>query len=239
MESSKVSVCMTTYNGEKFILDQVKSILQELKSDSELIICDDGSTDNTINILQELVKSDSRIQIYINEVRLGVIKNFQICLSKSKGDYIFLADQDDIWLPGKVDKMINALRRNTKCVICNAKIIDGYGRVVEDSYFKISNGGSGFFKNFIKNSFLGCAMMITRDVLQKAIPFPTTIDSHDNWLGIVSELTGGTVFIPEQLILYRRHGSNASQMTRFGLIKVIWIRLRLLFAIVKILPRLI
>ena len=122
------SVCIATYNGSRYIEEQIASILIQLDSDDEIVICDDCSTDNTVNIIENI--NDARIKIYRNEVNLGHVKNFEKCISLSKFEYIFLSDQDDIWTPGRVHLMMNSMLSYPKGLMLasNFDLIDGEGK---------------------------------------------------------------------------------------------------------------
>ena len=103
-----ISVCIATYNGEKYILEQILSILPQLKENDEIIVSDDSSTDTTLEIIKNI--NDKRIQIFKNTGNHGVNSNFDNALKRAHGEYIFLSDQDDVWLPGKVDRCLAELR---------------------------------------------------------------------------------------------------------------------------------
>jgi glycosyltransferase involved in cell wall biosynthesis len=205
--SPNISVCIATYNGEKFIKQQIASILSQLDSNDEVIISDDSSTDNTINIVKSF--NDNRIKIFENNTFRNHIKNFEFAISKSQGKYIFLSDQDDIWLENKVKDCLIELK-NYNLIVTNCVYINGNDEIINDSYFKFINAGSGLIKNFIKNTFLGCCMAFDRKILEKALPFPAKIVSHDNWIGLISEMYGTTKFLDKKLMLFRRHGKNFS-----------------------------
>ena len=109
-----ISVAMTTYNGEKYLKEQIDSILSQSEKDIELIICDDCSTDNTNKILSDYTEKDKRVHVYKNELNLGYVKNFEKAISLCSGDYIALSDQDDIWLPEHLSVLLKHLK-NTNC----------------------------------------------------------------------------------------------------------------------------
>ena len=202
----KISVCIATYNGEKFIYDQLQSILVQLSENDEVVVSDNYSSDNTIKIIESI--SDSRIKILFLK-KSTLIKNFENALLHSSGDYIFLADQDDIWLPGKVEIMVKGLKSYdlvvSDCVVANDDL-----QTICTSFYSINRSRSGFFKNIIKNSYVGCCMAFNRKTLEASLPFPENIPMHDWWIGLVGELIGKVIFLDNKLILFRRHDSNAS-----------------------------
>jgi glycosyltransferase, family 2 len=228
-----VSVCIATYNGEQYIKDQVDSVLKQLSCCDELIVSDDGSTDSTINILESY--QDSRIKIYYNNIRHGVIGNFENALRQVNGDYIFLSDQDDVWLPSKIERMLYYLR-DYDLVLSDCKIVDVNLNILEDSFFTIISSKKGFFNNLAKNSYMGCCIAFKKDILSYILPFPKNIAMHDSWIGLSVELNGKPFFLEEPLILYRRHGNNASftsGKSQYSFIYKVQYRLNMLFSLLS------
>lgn len=207
---NKISVCIATYNGSKYIKEQLSSILNQLTFNDEVIISDDKSTDNTIAIISAF--NDRRIKIFTNTKFGSPIFNFENAISKAKGNYIFLSDQDDKWLPNKVKTMINALEVYD-LVISNASIADENLNIVKDSYFEWRKSRTGFYKNLLINSYLGCCMAFRRKLLIDILPFPKNIPMHDMWIGMVAELYYKPVFINDKLMIYRRHKNNATVLS--------------------------
>jgi glycosyltransferase involved in cell wall biosynthesis len=204
-----ISICMATYNGGQFLHKQIKSILDQLPADAEFVISDDGSTDNTIAIVNSF--NDRRIKLITNNSGFqGPVGNFSNALSNSTGEYIFLADQDDVWIEGKLQKHVQ-LMHQYELVISDAIVINENNEVIFESYFKTRNVKRGLINNLLKNSFLGCCMSFKRSLLNQAMPFPTYIHMHDWWIGLVAELKGSSIiFCDERFLLYRRHTANAS-----------------------------
>ncbi|MGQ4869524.1 glycosyltransferase family 2 protein [Aeromonas caviae] len=200
---------MATFNGADFLNQQIDSILWQLGPDDELIISDDGSTDNTLPILYMI--SDSRVKIIHNQGDRGYSSNFCNAINHASGDIVFLSDQDDVWLPGKIDKCLNLLEKSD-FVVHNAKIVDADLNELHYSYFDYRKVKKGFFANFVKIGYLGCCMAFKRHVLVKANPMPliSKTITHDSWLSLVSEFYYTVALIEEPLILYRRHGANVS-----------------------------
>jgi glycosyltransferase involved in cell wall biosynthesis len=201
-----ISVCLATYNGEKYIKEQLDSILSQLGEKDELILSDDGSSDRTIEIAESY--KDSRIKIFNNSFK-NLILNFEFALNQAKGDYIFLSDQDDVWLPNKVEVSLSYLIKSD-VVVSNCLVVNQDLQVINKSFFKLNNTKKGLFSNLLKNSYLGCCLAFRREILSKALPFPKNIPMHDIWLGFISELFYKVKFIEEPLMLYRRHGANES-----------------------------
>ena len=216
MKNMRISVCMATFNGDKFIKVQLASILKQLSETDEIIISDDGSSDETINII--LAFSDSRIKLVHNDLSqlqpakqsksYQVTKNFENALTYATGDYIFLSDQDDVWEDNKVEDCI-LLLKGKKCnlVVHDATVVDESGKVIAPSYFEKVKSQTGFFKNIIKNSYLGCCMIFDRNILLKSLPFPNNLIAHDIWIGLIAERNGKVAFLEKKLIRYQRHSA--------------------------------
>ncbi|WP_294304072.1 glycosyltransferase family 2 protein [uncultured Chryseobacterium sp.] len=206
----KISICIATYNGEKFISEQIDSILKQIKNHDEIIISDDGSIDKTLEIVESF--NDKRIRIIHNRGEKGYTPNFQNALKQASGDIIFISDQDDVWLPGKYNAVIEDLK-NYDLVVTNSKVTDEILNVTNESFFNIYNSGTGLFKNLICSTYYGCCMAFNRKVLTYAMPFPRNTEvSVDLWIGLVGEAVGKVKFIREPYLLYRRTGNNVTQL---------------------------
>lgn len=201
-----ISVCMAIKNGEAFLAEQLHSILPQLGSSDEIVISDDHSTDESQNIIAGL--SDRRIKCYSNPGN-GLMSNFENALRNAEGEYIFLADQDDVWKPNKVSVMLQQLK-TCDLVISDCELTDRNLHVSGESFFVVNGSGRGILKNLVRNSYMGCCMAFHRDVLTRALPFPAGIPMHDLWIGMVADLHFRVSFIPDRLLLHRRHDANAS-----------------------------
>lgn len=203
-----ISVCMATFNGAKYIREQLDSILLQLGKDDEIVISDDHSSDETLTIIAGY--QDSRIKVFTNPNK-GLIKNFENAISKSNGDYIFLADQDDIWLPNKVQVCISEFNEGYDLVLSDCAVFNSLtGDILHSSFYLFNGSKKGILKNMIRNSYIGCCMAFNKAVKAKVLPFPDGIPMHDSWIGIMSELQYRVKFNNSKLILYRNHSANAS-----------------------------
>ncbi len=202
-----ISVCIPTYNGEKFIHEQLSSILNQLGNDDQVVISDDSSTDSTIEIINSF--NDKRIILLIDNNFKSPIFNLENALKNASGDYIFLSDQDDVWLSNRVALTLEYLK-NYDLVVVNGSIVDANKKTILPSYFEWKKSRSGFLKNLFKNSYLGCSLAFNRKILKNILPFPKKIAMHDIWIGLVSEIVGKTFFLDEKLFLYRRHENNVT-----------------------------
>jgi len=203
-----ISVCIATYNGEKYIKEQLDSIINQLNQNDEIVISDDGSSDSTLDIIESY--NDSRIVLYKNSFK-NVVLNFEFAIGKSKGDYIFLSDQDDIWHEGKVKHFMEFFFKNsnTTLLISDLQIIDQKGNYLDRVYD--NKFSSSLVKNVIANKFIGCAMAFTSKTKNVIMPFPENIAMHDWWIGTCSIIHGKVQFIDKKLHFYRRHDSNVTK----------------------------
>ena len=205
---------MATYNGAEFVSQQIESILQQSYKDFELLICDDCSKDNTVEILKEYEIKDKRIKAVVNEANLGFKKNFEKLISLCNGDYIAFCDQDDIWTTDHLEILLNEIK--DKDLICgNAELIDKTGNIMNlTTYECLSNfdfppQNESLFKNLLYGNFAqGTAMMITRRIANQIVPIPECVLYHDWWAASIATLNNGCSYTNKTVLLYRQHGSN-------------------------------
>ena len=219
----RISVAMISYQGAKYIEEQLDTILATLGDEDEVIVSDDGSTDGTREILVRYEMKDMRVRM-IDGPKKGVKANVENALRACQGKYIFLADQDDIWMPEKVEKVMATLTDpQVGLVVHDAIVTDGTCQeVVLDSFYSLKGSGAGVLKNIWRNTYIGCCMAFKRELLEEVLPIPGYIEMHDQWIGVINDsLHRGTKFIPDKLIKYRRHGNNASGMSHYGVARMI------------------
>lgn len=209
-----ISVCVATYNGEAYIAKQVDSILSQLSEEDEIVISDDHSTDRTLEILRGY--NDPRIRIFLNERDnrdlqpvQKVTYNFENALRHAQGDYIFLSDQDDAWVSNKVEVMMRYLQDydyvQSKCFYTD-KDLQG-----DNTSYDTTPAHINRWKSLISIApYKGCCAAITRRLLDKALPFPAGLQSHDRWLGYLGSFRYNYIIIPDKLVYYRRHQGNVS-----------------------------
>jgi glycosyltransferase involved in cell wall biosynthesis len=208
----KISICVAVYNGEKYLHKQIDSILTQIALEDQIIVINDTSTDNSMKILESF--NDPRISIYQNSRNLGVVTSFEKAINIANGEIIFLSDQDDIWLPNKVRKVLEIFnsRPAVTLVLSDAQIIDDEDIIIASSYFSLRGEFSdNLFANVIKNKYHGCTMAFKREILDFVLPFPNEIPMHDMWIGIVNSIYGKTFYINESLMQHRRHGNNTGR----------------------------
>lgn len=223
MDRPRISVVLSSFNGSQYIGEQIDSILKQLEDNDELVISDDGSQDNTIELIQS--KKDSRIKLISNNHQ-GFNKSFETAINNCQNDYIFIADQDDIWLDGKVNIVMDTFKNNPNkdCILHDSIVVDENLNVLHDSFFGIRNPSDKFYKNLIKNSFTGCCMAIKKEWLLKILPFKEGI-FYDMWIGLLSCKYHKALIIHQPLIKWRRHSGTVTNLKRNKLTSIIKNRL--------------
>ena len=184
-----ISIAMTTYNGAQYIKEQIESILNQTIQDFELIICDDCSSDNTFELLQEYASKDSRITALRNDKNLGFKRNFEKVIGLCKGDYIALSDQDDIWFPNHLEILKNAIKGKVMLSCARPIFVDeGIARHI-----------------FLgRSSFQGASMMIRKSFFDIALPIPDGAGFHDSWFAGLACFAGGIAYVDVPVMRYRR-----------------------------------
>lgn len=202
---------MAAYNGERFLLSQLTSILSQLGETDEVVVVDDASADSTVELLEGV--KDARICLLRNSSNQGVFKSFERAMQATSGEYVFLSDQDDVWHPDKVSKITAAFHDpSVSLVLSDATVIDAEGLVLDSSFYRSTGTFEpGLLRTMIRNRYLGCTMAIRRGMMQRVLPFPRRMPMHDMWIGIVNRIHGKVMYLDQPLMSYRRHGSNVSQ----------------------------
>ena len=208
-----ISVVLASYNGEKYIRLQIQSIINQMKETDELIITDDGSTDNTISIISEFAQ-DKRVRLF-NGPHMGFTKNFENGLLHTTKDIILFADQDDYWMNNKLDTIRTFFENNPSCWLVSH---DQYLATNEEIYnnhfttrsFDVRRVRHGLIYNILKSGYYGCCMGITKEFKDMLLPFPDTVNQHDQWISIVAEYFHKSYLMNEVLIAHRIHSSNFS-----------------------------
>lgn len=218
---AQVSIVLATYNGASYVEEQIDSILKNTFTDWTLEIYDDGSTDRTLEILEEYQNQyPDKIVVYRNYDNLGVTLNFLEGVRRASGEYIMFCDQDDVWLPDKIEKTLQRLKereaergKSTPIVVfTDAKLVDGVLRTISDSFF----GYNGLDTQkldlahlLIENKVIGCTTMFNKALAEKLFRLPVNARYHDWWIGLVGATFGEVNFLDEPTMLYRQHGDNA------------------------------
>jgi glycosyltransferase involved in cell wall biosynthesis len=212
---TSISVCMATFNGEAYVSRQVISILGQLQPTDELIVVDDCSTDGTLEIIRKI--NDPRISIHVNDRNRREVFSFSRAMSLGKNDLLFLSDQDDVWLPGRVALMQECLLSSgTNVVTSNFDWIDENDKPINVRYDGVkSHSSKMYFKNIVdiflgKTNYFGCAMALRREFAQMVLPIPSFVESHDLWIALASNLAGSNVHLDERTFLKRKHNNNTT-----------------------------
>jgi glycosyltransferase involved in cell wall biosynthesis len=212
-----ISIALCTYNGEKFLSEQIESILLQTHKNFELIIVDDCSHDKTIDIVKEYMKKYKNIKLFENCANLGFVKNFEKAIELCSGEYIFLSDQDDIWDINKISYFLNNINENSSLIYSNALIIDSKQKNINNRTLLneadiITNKNNLFF--LFNNSVSGNTMMFRKKLKKFILPFPEDINFHDIWIGFVASSLNCIQYTEKNLIMYRQHSSNVTDINK-------------------------
>ena len=231
-----ISVCMATYNGARFIREQIDSILPQLGAENELIISDDGSTDGTLGILAEYATADARVKVlhHVSCSRYSgherATANFENALRHASGEYIFLSDQDDVWHSEKVSVCIKELGKYDF-------VVHGMNRM--DCQGKLNKSGMSVHipKNcvihILRMRLYGCCMAFRRKLLSACLPFPKRLVGHDHWLSALAIRFCTVSCIQRPLINYREHPMSVSQNKKSSCLYKVSYRAALFFMIIR------
>ncbi len=204
-----ISVVMATYNGSRFLAEQLDSILAQTYEPMELVIVDDRSSDNTFAILETYAARFRNIRIEQNQDTLGYVKNFEKGMSLAGGDYIALSDQDDIWHPEKLSILIQALG-NQELIYSDSDLVDEKGMSLGKKMSDIRNQitYTSCLMYTIGAWAPGHAMLFRKELFKRCLPFPDLV-THDFWLGFIAAGKGTVLYYPNPLVSYRQHTQNA------------------------------
>lgn len=206
---------MATRNGGRFLRAQLDSILAQLGPNDDIIVSDDSSTDDTVAIVKSY--SDPRISVLSHNTFQSPVFNFENALRHATGEVVVLSDQDDIWLENKLSVVRERFLEKpipVFLIALDGAVIDDNEEITAGSLFAKIKAGPGLFKNVYNNTYMGCCLAFSKELLGIALPFPKRIPMHDMWLGLLAEIYGRVEFVPEKTILYRKH---AASVTDFGI----------------------
>lgn len=213
----KIDILLATYNGEKFVKEQIESILNQTYENFNLIISDDASTDNTLNILEEYEKKDTRIKVFKKEKNKGLIDNFEFLLKNVTSDYFMFSDQDDIWKKDKIEKSINKLKEeNSGLVYTDLEIVDEKLNVIYPSYWKYKQiykkiiKYNNFEALYLNNFVTGCTILAKSKYIKDILPLPrnSKFVLHDYWTALIISAKDKISYVEEPTIQYRQHKNN-------------------------------
>ena len=237
-----ISVCMATYNGEKYVVEQITSILEQLTPDDEVIVVDDFSNDNTVKILQDL--NDPRINFFLNDRTKSHVFSFGRAISLANNDIVFMSDQDDIWIKGRVSLMVKKLLDTESLLVSsNFEFMDMNGKKI---YYPVdgvkSSNSCKHLKNILdifagKTNYYGCAMAFRKNMVKLILPIPSFVESHDLWISLASNLIGSNAHLDEKTLRKRVHDNNAASTIQRGLLPKLWSRFIFMISIGVLLLR--
>lgn len=214
----QIDVLLATYNGEKYLKEQLDSILNQTYQNIQLIISDDCSKDDTRNILKEYEEKDSRVKVYYQNENIGCIKNFEFLLKQVKNKIYMLSDQDDVWMPEKIEKIYEQLENEKADLIFgDLEVVDSNLETIYPSFNdfmklsrKIKRHINTYELNYLYNCVTGCTIMSRKKWIDKILPLPVNSKYvlHDHWIGLMISLKGRLAYLPEKHIKYRQHEDN-------------------------------
>ena len=212
----KVDILLATYNGEEYLREQIDSILNQTHTEFRLLISDDGSKDSTRKILEEYKNKDSRIEVFLQENNLGVVKNFEFLLGKVEAKYYMFSDQDDIWKETKIEKSLNKIEEGFDLVYSDLEVVDENLNVTYSSYWKLKGiynkikKYNNFESLYLNNFVTGCTLISKKDLIKDVLPLPNTSKYvlHDYWISLIISQNGKISYVEEPLIKYRQHKNN-------------------------------
>ncbi len=228
----EISVAMAVFEGEKFIGQQLDSILSQSLVPNEIIICDDSRNDKTYKAIEEIVAQHSEIIKYFkNETQLGVSKNFEKAISLSSGDVIFLSDQDDVWRQDKIAQLASLVNASPNCggAFCNSELVDEDLKPLGITHWDLRGFQTnemlsyplvGMMEFFLKRvPAAGHNMAFKSKLKDLILPFPDLKECHDTWIGLVIAATNRWAFTSDTLTQFRQHTDNVSQSGRSSQLK--------------------
>lgn len=223
----EIDILLATYNGERYIAEQLDSLMRQTWPDFRVLARDDGSTDSTRDILKQYAAAyPNRIVLCEDHDNRGVIANFAELMRRSQAPYLMLCDQDDVWLPGKVHTTFAALKRLERkhggdtplLVHTDLQVVNEALETIAPSFLKQAHLHTGHTLGqlLLKNNVTGCTALFNRPLLEKALPIPSACMMHDWWLALVAAAFGHAAFLPRADILYRQHSNNVAGQIRYG-----------------------
>ncbi len=219
---ASVSVCLAAHDGARWIGEMLTSVLAQLGPDDEVVVVDDASRDETVALVESM--DDPRIRLHRNETNVGYVRTFDRAMRLSKADVVLLADQDDVWVPGRVDAMVAALEHHGVVATSIAVLGDPlepprWPLRARDSSRRLLNLTAVMIG---VRWYSGCAMGVRRDVLATVLPIPTWVhESHDLWIGIVGNVQGEMVHLEHPSVARRLHDANQTPLGWRGPVQIL------------------
>lgn len=221
-QCSTIDILLATYNGEPFLAQQLDSLLSQTFTDWRLIIRDDGSTDATLAIIKDYsLKLGSRVTVLNSHgLNLGAKQNFSVLIEKATAPYLMFCDQDDVWLPNKIERCLTGIRlmeaefgtEMAMMLYCDLEVVDRHLNTLAPSLWRYKQVDprkeSGLRNLLLRNVVTGCASIMNRTLADLIVPIPDEARLHDSWAAIVAAACGKLGYIDKRLVRYRQHGAN-------------------------------
>ena len=217
----RASICMAVYNGEVYLREQLESIASQMTDCDEIVIVDDGSDDRTVEIIRNFDLKN--LTLILNKSNEGPCKSFELAIKHARGKYIFLSDQDDVWLKNRIDLYLDCFERNKlDVVVGNALSFDGDANFEKFSFFEQKlMPKSNIFSNILKPRFVGAHMAFHSKLKDTLLPFPRSVYMHDMWIGIYAAINGFSA-LDDVLTYYRRHENVFTKRKNPIYMKIYW-----------------
>ena len=209
----RVSVALCTYNGERHLAALLDSVLAQTGVTLDVVALDDASSDGTVALLQDYAARDARLRVVVNDENLGHVRSFEKCMDLCAHDLIAPCDQDDVWAPGKLARLVRAIAI-ADLAYCDSAYIDDGGRSLDRRVSQdlgTMHAGHDALRFAFQNTVSGHAMLVRREVFERARPFPAQL-YHDWWLAMIAASGRGVAYVDEALVQFRRHADASSPM---------------------------
>ncbi|MCL7939243.1 glycosyltransferase family 2 protein [Halomonas sp. ATCH28] len=220
-KNTLVEILLATSNGERYLVDLLESLLAQTHRPIRVLVHDDGSDDSTVSILKKYSDfyPDVFFVIQDENVRLGVLKNFEFLMNYSSADYIMFCDQDDVWMPEKIQEMLKTIKETELnfpqkpiLIHCDLEVVDNSLGCISPSFFSYQRlpRHATLPRQLIQNNVTGCAAILNRRAIELSLPMADAAVMHDWWISCCILRNDGIVqFLPEPLVKYRQHSQNA------------------------------
>ncbi|WP_433676646.1 glycosyltransferase [Microbacterium gorillae] len=224
----RISVCMAAYNGARYIREQLDSILRQLDVHDEVVIVDDRSSDDTVAVIESM--RDPRIRVLRSASNQGYVRAFERAIGEARGEIIFLSDQDDLWVDGRVQLMANALT-DAELVVSNFSTFGGPITAVQSKRLSASTS-THHLRNILLlwigvRLYFGCCMAFRSEMRERLLPFPSYLnETHDQWIGYVANADGSVRHLSEDTVSRRIHDNNATVKSARSLPVILAARVR-------------
>lgn len=232
--SEKIEVLMAVYNGEKFVRQQIESIINQTYASVHITVRDNGSTDHSVEIVREIMGNHPNlITLMTSDENVGVIGNFSRLAQQATADYVMFSDADDVWLPEKIAKTFARMKalqslhgkQRPLLVHTDLKVVQENLETIHPSFIQYVHLNpmlpTSLSRQLIQNQITGCTLMVNRPLLDLANPIPQECVMHDWWLGLVAAAFGMSDFINESTMLYRQHGKNQVGAQKYSLLSIL------------------